>query len=407
MINHHVKSLIELKEYQRFTQTHWESKFPEEPWSDDESIDKNGHVSFNSQFEYDIASAVQRQKVFFYQVSLPHYENKTFLEESIKRYEMYLKLKSIYPKEFLVPCYDMDIVWHTHQSKPVDYESETKALVGFHLPHDDSVNNRSPGSKLNNSQAVTEKLWKDTFGVDFPKKGCMFRGNPPQGKLLPMTEELRTLIRNRSGIIYKINSNCIQLIEGESTQGELLRLIERSKGFRLTIELGIKSLTFGGLRDIMVKHFNKFEAANLAGNTLKFDEMEFEIAEGTEIALIDVHLVKESDIWGCLKTICGWSDHVETIVKSYSFQKTVIDNLIMGNNFENTLHAMPGTNTKIKLLGSATKYTSKQTWKKLDISQGSYYDCLMPEYGESLWGPIPLKSLGEGTENNCIAVTHK
>ena len=142
MINHDVKSLVRVEGLQQITRIHWEAKFPEEPWSDEESFEKNGHLFFKSQFEYDIASAVQRQKVFFYQVSLPHYGDRTFLEESIKRYEMYLKLKSIYPKEFLVPCYDMDIVWHTHQVKPVDYENETKAIIGFHLPHDDSVNNR-------------------------------------------------------------------------------------------------------------------------------------------------------------------------------------------------------------------------------------------------------------------------
>ena len=198
------------------------------------------------------------------------------------------------------------------------------------------------------------------------------------------------------------------MIEGESTQGELLRLIERSKGFRLTIELGIKSLTFGGLRDRMVKRYDKFDAADVAGNIIKFDEMEFQIAEGAEMTFF-VLLEKESDVWGCLKTICPWSNTVTTIATTSGIQTMVIDNLIMENNFENTLEASSEiyANTKFKLLGSSTKYATQQAWKKLDISPGSYYDCLMPEYGGSLWGPIPLKPLAEGTENNCIAVTHK
>lgn len=51
------------------------------------------------------------------QVSLPHYRRECFLQDSITRYRMYLHLKSKHPEKFLVPCYDIDVVWHTHQVK--------------------------------------------------------------------------------------------------------------------------------------------------------------------------------------------------------------------------------------------------------------------------------------------------
>ena len=57
-------------------------------------------------------------------------------------------------------------------------------LDGRLLDHDDSVNERHPGSKLCNSQEVTEKLWKETFDESFCQPGSMFRGAPPNGKLL-------------------------------------------------------------------------------------------------------------------------------------------------------------------------------------------------------------------------------
>ena len=50
-----------------------------------------------------------------FQVSLPHYQEEKFLSRAIMRYAMYLKLQQDHPDKFLVPCYDMDIVWHTHQ----------------------------------------------------------------------------------------------------------------------------------------------------------------------------------------------------------------------------------------------------------------------------------------------------
>ena len=39
---------------------------------------------------------------------------------------------------------------------------------------------RSEGSKLNNADEVTRKLWFEEFSVPFPRPGSMYRGNPPQ-----------------------------------------------------------------------------------------------------------------------------------------------------------------------------------------------------------------------------------
>ncbi len=51
----------------------------------------------------------------YYQVSLPHYRGSGFLNEAVTRYKMYLVLKLMHKKVFLVPCYDIDLIWHTHQ----------------------------------------------------------------------------------------------------------------------------------------------------------------------------------------------------------------------------------------------------------------------------------------------------
>lgn len=96
------------------------------------------------------------------QVSLPHFRDSLFLADAVRRYKQYLLLKRRHPDNFLVPCYDMDVVWHTHQLQPVAYAEDTAALLGQMLDHDDSVNDRAAGSKLCNSQQVTEKLWKGT-----------------------------------------------------------------------------------------------------------------------------------------------------------------------------------------------------------------------------------------------------
>ena len=62
----------------------------------------------------------------------------------------------------------MDLAWHTHQLCPSEYRKDTsEALGGEVLPHDDSVNDRAPGSKLCNSEKETVNLWKGRVSFDF------------------------------------------------------------------------------------------------------------------------------------------------------------------------------------------------------------------------------------------------
>ncbi len=42
----------------------------------------------------------------------------------------------------------------------MEYAEDLNRYLGFVLPHDDTVNDRSPGSRLCNAQDRTEQLWK-------------------------------------------------------------------------------------------------------------------------------------------------------------------------------------------------------------------------------------------------------
>ena len=73
--------------------------------------------------------------------------------------------------KFLVPTYDIDVVWHAHQLQPT-YVADTTKLLGRMLNHDDSVNDRTPGEKLSNCADSTRDLWAEA---------CVqpFHGTPP------------------------------------------------------------------------------------------------------------------------------------------------------------------------------------------------------------------------------------
>ena len=158
----------------------WNQEYRREPFE----VDLNAPVTcvqdFESRIQYDIKSACQRQGVFYYQVSLPHYADKTFLREAVKRYKHHLLFKQKNQDAFLVPCYDFDLIWHAHQVNPLVYSHDTFKLLRRVLNHDDSVNDRQPGSKLFSSELSTRDIWK-AVGISFEVNGAMFRGEPPIG----------------------------------------------------------------------------------------------------------------------------------------------------------------------------------------------------------------------------------
>ena len=43
----------------------------------------------------------------------------------------------------------------------------------------------------------------------------------------------------------------------------------------------------------------------------------------------------------------------------------------------------------------------------LILQASSFTQAIMPENVESMWGPVPLRSLPPGTENKCDVASHK
>ncbi len=96
---------------------------------------------------------------------MPHYRNKAYLLNAVERYRKFIHMKRQFPGEFLVPCYDFDLIWHSHQLHPLNYRNDTKRMLGKLFNHDDTVNDRSAGSKLCVSDAKTRELWRQLYQV--------------------------------------------------------------------------------------------------------------------------------------------------------------------------------------------------------------------------------------------------
>lgn len=111
-----------------------------------------------------------------------------FLEEAVSRYRGFLHLirrnreRSI--KQFCVPTYDIDLIWHTHQLHPLSYCNNVMTVLGKVLEHDDMDSDRTKGKKLDTGFSGTTAQWEETFGTRYWKAGAMYRGAAPS----PVTE---------------------------------------------------------------------------------------------------------------------------------------------------------------------------------------------------------------------------
>ena len=159
----------------------WEKRYPNEPFEINVNEEPCLLQSYNSRLKYDLEEACQRQLKFYYQVSLPHYRDSKFLKDAVDRYITHLRLKKNNPDVFMVPCYDFDLIWHAHQLHPIEYKQITTKWLGRILNHDDSVTDRTAGSKLHDSAIKTRAIWREA-DCSFDKAGAMYRGDPPNPK---------------------------------------------------------------------------------------------------------------------------------------------------------------------------------------------------------------------------------
>lgn len=169
----------------RQTEEIWNKMYPDEPYHADlVNISSEANtIRLVKYIKYDLVSAAKRQSPFFYQVSRPHMNSDVFIKEAVARYKGFLYLikrnKENGIKQFCVPTYDIDLIWHSHQLCPVSYCKDLKAALGKVLEHDDMDPDRAKGKKLDVGFSETTNQWEETFGKRYWKAGAMYRGNAP------------------------------------------------------------------------------------------------------------------------------------------------------------------------------------------------------------------------------------
>jgi Glycine-rich domain-containing protein-like len=134
---------------------------------------------------YNLLLASIRQKSFWYQVSIPCYQDIDYIDSvCVTMYKQFLQLKGTNKDEtthfFIVPTYSIDLTWHTHMLSSVPlYDKDCTTIMGHTLNHDDNLGDRSADSKLMTSWNLTCDLWYRVYGTNYRKMGG-YRGEPPK-----------------------------------------------------------------------------------------------------------------------------------------------------------------------------------------------------------------------------------
>ncbi|ESO85179.1 hypothetical protein LOTGIDRAFT_167966 [Lottia gigantea] len=360
----------------------WNKKYPDEPFD----IPLNGEgVSPDFMYEshalsYDLVAAVSRQKHFYYQVSLPHFKDTKYLENSLMRYKKYLYLKKVNPEAFLVPCYDIDLIWHTHQLHPFIYRDETTKLLGKIFQHDDSVNERHPGSRLSKADAFTRTKWKSQYNENFANFGAMYRGDLPLNKLAMVSPGDTYGFSTKSAWID------IHKVKVDGLNGN----IDKTKVkiyFACNLTKGPKLTTIRGLQ----REWNDHEK-----NHIKF---EFDTKQFNQLKVS----ISQHD-GTCISCFGQYDDIASTF---YDFLPVLEGTGTRGLKFSEELTV--NTNTHGALKVHLHGFIQPPTMGKclLFLQNGRYDQCNMPLNSERLWGPIPLpKPANNMDENKCSVASH-
>lgn len=119
-----------------------------------------------------LVEAVQRQASFVQKMAKQVWIRSPAIEgtlhRAIHRYSKFLKLFKLYPHTNLVPTLDIDLVWHTHQCSPFQYDAGMAKLVGKFIDHDDKLG----GNILDHGLSRTKALYRMRFGQEYQVCNC-------------------------------------------------------------------------------------------------------------------------------------------------------------------------------------------------------------------------------------------
>jgi hypothetical protein len=123
----------------------------------------------------DLTSAVIRQndflkkfrKHFLYSYDLQKLGELRF-QNLVQNYVSFVKF--VIEGQLNVPTFDIDLIWHTHMRYPSDYHEFSKAVCGFILDHDDSIEKSALRDAYQKIADRWKKVYQSEYGTNVNRK---------------------------------------------------------------------------------------------------------------------------------------------------------------------------------------------------------------------------------------------
>ena len=175
-----------------------------------------------SRLSVELTEIAKAQINFCYQVALPHFRDKQFLETALRRYKQFLCLKRLNPDAFLTPPVDILLIWFTHMCYPVEYATDTMKACGRVLENNVRIQIGTIIEKFRSASHETHQRWTSV------SKEALFQ---PGTKL--RTRDTKLNIKDM--ILEDLKSCCVVVYKLAFSHAELVGLETKMQRFRVRL----------------------------------------------------------------------------------------------------------------------------------------------------------------------------
>ena len=208
----------------------WYDKYPKDAFNiirNDEFIAPNRKIGqltdAPSQLSVNLIEIAIYQMHFCYQVALPHFRDRLFLETALRRYKQFLRLKRMNGSECLAPPIDILLMWFTHMCHPVEYAIDTTKACGRVLENDIRIQTGFISDRYRAISQETAKKWGNATNERLVQPGTKLRARDTRKEVNEMT-------------IKDLKSCCVCVYTLTMSHAELLGLPAKLRR-RITVHL--------------------------------------------------------------------------------------------------------------------------------------------------------------------------
>ncbi|ELU09248.1 hypothetical protein CAPTEDRAFT_200727 [Capitella teleta] len=354
----------------------WRQCYPNDPFELDPKATLIDHVSSLS---VPLQESAKSLIDFAYQVALPHYQDPMFLRHALERYLNFLQLLQENKEIRLVPCYDIDLVWHVHLLHPIAYRQDMQNIVGRMIDHNQSSFDRSLGSALDDAFTATKTLWQTTFHQEYESPGAMYRGRNEHYKLKKsLTEKERLKLWQKTSQLSLSNIQTqginldrhavlsVSLIRANDSDEKVITQLRMTRDGQVNGPESTRNVLFNSGKDESIG----FEVIDKPG---MFSKKRI-LLHGKYHLLQEVENLQEDGLTkGMSVTLSG--EHGGSGFSQIGF----------------SLRLEPPTNGPCVLR----------------LLRGSFHSVQMPPDLNSLWGPVSHISLPKRMSDHCLQARHR